>query len=63
MFKQVASEEGLPKSDDEYEEEPLEDDFDDLNFDEEYTPDNDLDHEEPDDFYDEDDDFDEDDEF
>jgi len=63
MFKQVASEEGLPKSDDEYEEEPLEDDFDDLNFDEEYTPDNDLDHEEPDDFYNEDEDFDEDDEF
>lgn len=64
MFKQIAAEEGLPKSEDEYDDEPPEDDFDDLNFDDNIsTTDDDLDHDEPDGFYDRDMFFDEEDDF
>ncbi|MHC1771573.1 MAG: MBL fold metallo-hydrolase [Flexilinea sp.] len=62
MFKQIAAEEGLPKSEDEYDDEPLEDDFDDLNFDDNISTSDDIDRDEPDDFYDQDE-FDDDDDF
>ncbi len=52
MFKQIVAEGGLPKSEDEYDEEPLEDDFDDLNFDEPYYPSDSTDPEDQDNFYD-----------
>lgn len=61
MFKQLVTEGGLPKSEDEYDEEPLEDDFDDLNFDDTYTPADDADQEEADHYYDQNFDDDEDD--
>jgi glyoxylase-like metal-dependent hydrolase (beta-lactamase superfamily II) len=60
MFKQVVAEEGLPKSDDEYEDEPEEDDFEDMLPNSDTLPD---DYETPgdeDDFYDSDEDFDDD---
>ncbi len=64
MYKQIIEEEGLPK-DDEYDPEPEEDEFDDLNFDEETPSDNDNDFPKSDDLEDMDDEdmgFDDDDE-